>query len=71
MASKKVELLIEITEDGKINASPKGTQGTECLDLMAFLDKIPGLTVEETVKQPGLQNEKVQIVGHQFVNATH
>jgi hypothetical protein len=29
-------------------ANLKGTAGKECLDLMKFLDKIPGFTVKET-----------------------
>ncbi len=46
--SKKVELIIEIDDSGKITVTPKGTSGKECLDLMAFLDKIEGLNVVET-----------------------
>ena len=46
--SKKVELIIEIDKTGKITVTPKGTVGTECLELMAFLDKIEGFQVLET-----------------------
>jgi hypothetical protein len=46
--SKKVELIIEIDDSGKITVTPKGTSGKECLDLMSFLDKIEGLNVIET-----------------------
>lgn len=46
--SKKVELIVEIDSTGKITVTPKGTEGTECLELMAFLDKIDTLTVTET-----------------------
>jgi hypothetical protein len=47
--SKKVELIIEIDEQGKIKITPKGTVGSECLELMAFLDKIEGFEVVETI----------------------
>ena len=40
---KKVELIFEIDKSGKILVTPKGTQGKECLELMAFLDKIEGI----------------------------
>lgn len=59
--SNKVELNITIDEDGNITASPEGTQGTECLDLMAFIDKIEGFEVIETVLHKNLKTKKVQI----------
>ena len=40
--AKEIELEIKIDRNGKINAVPKGTVGTECLDLLKFLDKING-----------------------------
>ena len=43
--SKKVELIIEIDEKGKITVTPKGTVGKECLDLMSFLDKVEDFEV--------------------------
>ena len=46
--SKEVELEIKISSTGKVEVVPKGTAGKECLDLMKFLDKIPGFTVKET-----------------------
>ena len=46
--AKEVELNIKIGKDGKVVVEPKGTSGKECLDLMKFLDKIPGFTVKET-----------------------
>ena len=46
--SKEVELEITISKTGKVEIVPKGTSGTECLDLMKFLDKIPGFNVKET-----------------------
>lgn len=63
--AKKVEILIDIDEEGKVHARPKGTENTECLDLMSFLDKIPGFSVEETQKLPEADRKKVQIVGNQ------
>jgi transcriptional regulator of aromatic amino acid metabolism len=47
--SKKVELIIEIDKNGKILVTPKNTVGKECMELMAFLDKIDGITVIETI----------------------
>jgi len=47
--SKKVELIVEIDSTGKILVTPKGTTGTECLELMAFLDKISEMNVIETI----------------------
>lgn len=46
--SKKVELIIEIDSSGKISVTPKGTVGKECIELMAFLDKIDGVEVITT-----------------------
>jgi hypothetical protein len=47
--SKKVELIIEIDEQGKIIVTPKGTVGKECLELMSFLDKIEDFNVIKTI----------------------
>lgn len=47
--SKEVELNITIDKDGKVVVKPTGTQGKECLELMKFLDKIPGLSIVSTV----------------------
>lgn len=46
--SKEVELEIRIDKSGKINVTPRGTFGSECLDLMKFLDKINGAKNIET-----------------------
>jgi hypothetical protein len=40
--AKEIELEIKIDKNGKINAVPKGTVGTECLDLLKFLDTLNG-----------------------------
>lgn len=59
--SKRVELIIEIDREGKIKVTPKGTVGTECLELMAFLDKIKDFNVLETIpnEDMGVQDAKV------------
>ncbi len=57
--SKKVELIFEIDEAGKIFVTPKGTKGRECIDLMAFLDKIDGLNVIETVMTEDIKSSQV------------
>ena len=59
--SKKVELNIIIDEDGNITASPEGTEGAECLNLMAFIDKIDGFEVVETIPHKNLKTKKVQL----------
>lgn len=46
--SKKVELIIEIDEKGILTVTPKGTVGKECLDLMAFLEKIDEFNILST-----------------------
>lgn len=60
--SKEVELEIKISATGKVEVVPKGTSGKECLDLMKFLDKIPGFTVKETTPNDDMKrNESVEI----------
>ena len=60
--SKEVELEIKISATGKVEVVPKGTSGKECLDLMKFLDKIPGFTVKETTHNEDMKrNENVEI----------
>ena len=60
--SKEVELEIKISATGKVEVVPKGTSGKECLDLMKFLDKIPGFTVKETTPNDDMKrNENVEI----------
>lgn len=55
--AKEVELNIKIGKDGKVSVEPKGTSGTECLDLMKFLDKIPGFVVKETTPNKDMQQQ--------------
>jgi nitrate reductase NapAB chaperone NapD len=46
--AKPVKLKVDVDKNGKILVTIEGTQGTECLTHMAFLDNIPGLNVVET-----------------------
>ena len=57
--AKEVELNIKIGKDGKITVEPKGTSGKECLDLMKFLDKIPGFTVKETTPNEDMKRNVI------------
>jgi hypothetical protein len=59
--SKEVELNIKIDKDGKVIVTPKGTQGKECLDLMKFLDKIPGLNVVSTVPNADMNSNQPNV----------
>lgn len=60
--SKEVELEIKISSTGKVEVVPKGTSGKECLDLMKFLDKIPGFTVKKTTPNEDMKrNVSVEI----------
>lgn len=53
--SKKIELIIEISDNGKMIVTTKGTEGTECLDVMSFLDKIKSFEVTETTHNADMQ----------------
>lgn len=59
--SKEVELNITIDKDGKVVVNPKGTQGKECLELMKFLDKIPGLNVVSTVPNQDMNSPQQNV----------
>lgn len=63
--SKEVELKITIKKDGTVEVVPSGTAGKECLDLMKFLDKIPGLNVISTQ-----ENEDMKKTAH-FENSVN
>ena len=66
--SKKVELVIEIDEQGKINVTPVGTIGKECLDLMAFFDKIKDFNVIETIlNEDSMKSHKVIIENKDYL----
>ncbi|NDB81027.1 DUF2997 domain-containing protein [archaeon] len=66
--AKPVDLVINIDEDGNIEVKINGTEGTECLDVMSFLDKIESLIVEETISTDDMQTKEVQTVGKQSLN---
>lgn len=67
--AKEVNLVIEISEDGEsINVKINGTEGSECLDVMSFLDQIDSLIVEDTISTNDMQTKDVQMVGKQSIN---
>lgn len=63
--AKPIDLEIEIDEEGNIKIKVNGTEGTECLDVMSFLDNIDSFIVEETVSTNDMQTKDVQQVGKQ------
>lgn len=63
--AKEVELNIKIDKNGKITVEPKGTSGKECLDLMKFLDKIPGFEVKETTPNKDMRDEYKEIINQE------
>jgi hypothetical protein len=65
--AKPIDLTIEIDEEGNIKVKVNGTEGTECLDVMSFLDNIESLIVEETVSTDDMQTKEVQQVGKQNI----
>lgn len=65
---KEINLKIEIDENGeKIKVTVNGTQGSECLDVMSFLENIESLITEETISTDDMQTKEVQNVGKQSV----
>jgi len=65
---KEINLNIEIDENGeKIKVTVNGTQGSECLDVMSFLESIESLITEETISTDDMQTKEVQNVGKQSV----
>jgi len=64
--SKEVSLKISIDKNGKVVVTPENTEGAECLDLMKFLDKIPGLNITTTptkdleIKPQNASNQHLQ-----------
>lgn len=63
--SKEVSLKISIDKDGKVVVTPENTEGSECLDLMKFLDKIPGVTTETTPIKHDEIKPKISLNQHQ------
>ena len=47
---KPVDVIVEIAEDGEtIVVKVNGTEGSECLDLLSFVDNIESFVVEDTI----------------------
>ena len=47
---KPVDVIVEIAEDGEtIVVKVNGTEGSECLDLLSFVDNIDSFIVEDTI----------------------
>jgi hypothetical protein len=65
--SKQVSLKIDISKDGTIHVEPEGTQGSECLELMTFIDKLEGFFTLETIKNEDYKIKKVQMNTMQHV----
>ena len=63
--AKEVELNIKIDKNGKVTVEPKGTSGKECLDLMKFLDKIPGFQVKETTPNKDMRDEYKEVINQE------
>jgi hypothetical protein len=63
--AKPIDLEIEIDEEGNIKVKVNGTEGTECLDVMSFLDNIESFIVEDTISTSDMQTKDVQHVGKQ------
>lgn len=60
--AKEIELNIKIGKDGKIIASPKGTEGKECLDIMKFLDKLKSFNILETTPNEDMKESNRKII---------
>ena len=63
--AKEVELNIKIDKNGRVTVEPKGTSGKECLDLMKFLDKIPGFQVKETTPNKDMRDEYKEVINQE------
>ena len=65
---KAIDINIKINENGEdIIVDINGTHGTECLNVLSFLDMIPSLVVEDTITKEDIKTKKVQIVGKQKI----
>ena len=65
---KPIDLNIEIDENGNIKVSVNGTEGSECLDVLNFLDRIDSLIVEETISNDDMQTKEVQTINKQNIS---
>jgi putative aminopeptidase FrvX len=63
--AKEVELNIKIDKTGKVTVEPKGTSGKECLDLMKFLDEIPGFEVKGIKPNKDMQEEHKEVINQE------
>ena len=62
---KSVKLKVILDEDGNIKVEAEGTEGTECLNLMSFLEMVPGLSTTDTILKDDCDTQDVQILGYQ------
>jgi hypothetical protein len=66
--AKLIDLQIEISEDGEsVKVKVNGTEGSECLDVLSFLDNIESFIVEETISTDDMQTKDVQVAGKQSI----
>lgn len=65
--AKPVQMIVEIDENGELHIEADGTSGTECLDLLKFLDFVNGLTVVESGRTDDSKSQKVQTTGTQHI----
>ena len=65
--SKEVALNFVFGKDGKIHLTPDGTEGPECLELMACIEAINGFHTEETVMHDDAHEKFAKIVNNQKV----
>ena len=66
--AKAVEVSVEIDEQGKLMVTINGTHGPECLNVLQFVDQVPGFTVVETGHTDAMKEKKVQHTGRQGVS---
>jgi hypothetical protein len=65
--AKPVQMIVEIDENGELHIEADGTSGTECVDLLKFLDFVNGLTVVESKKIDDTKSQKVVTTSNQQV----
>lgn len=63
--AKQVTLKIRIDKNGKLHAEPTGTEGDECLNLMEFIKRIPGISVLEMDRTDGGEAQRAEITNKQ------
>ncbi len=67
--AKQVQMIVEIDENGELHVEAEGTSGTECVDLLKFLDFVKGMTVIDSGKTDDSKNQKIQSTGTQRINS--